>query len=124
MWLLILTALIYTNVVTEKTSGQSINLELLALNPYPIKYPVDDWTPENWYEQVLKLPLEEGLVPNAIRQNLRVQMGWRYNIIALFVVGLALVVLVVLEVLATRKNRGRYGRAASGELEKAKEVSR
>jgi len=122
-WLLILTALIYTNVVTEKTSGQSIDLKALALNHYPIKYMNDDWTPENWYKQVLKLPLEEGLVPKAIRQNLRVQMGWRYNLIALFIVASALVVLVVLEVLATRKHQGRYGRAEEkAEEEKAGEA--
>lgn len=64
------------------------------------------------------------MVPKAIRQNLGIQTGWRYNLIALFIVGFVLMVLVVLEVLATRKNRGRYGRAASGELEKPTEGSR
>lgn len=118
-WLLILTALIYTYVVTQQTRGQSISLEILAANPYPLKYPADKWTPENWYKQVLKLPLEEGLVQKAIRQNLRVQVGWRANLIALFVVGFTLVVYVILEVLAIRKNRGRYG-----QVEKAGEVPR
>jgi hypothetical protein len=84
----------------------------------------DSWTPENWYKQVLKLPLEEDMIRKAIRQNLRIQTGWRYNLIPLFIIGLVLVVLVVLEVLTTRKNRGRYGRAASGELEKPVEGSR
>jgi len=122
--LLTLTALIYTYVLTEQTSGQSIDIEFLVRNPYPTKYVPDSWTPENWYKQVLKLPLEEEMVRKAIRQNLRIQTGWRYNLIPLFIIGLVLVVLVVLEVLATRKNRGRYGRAASGELEKPMEGSR
>lgn len=64
------------------------------------------------------------MVPKAIRQNLRIQTGWRYNLIALFIVGFVLMVLVVLEVIATRKNRGRYGKAASGELEKTVEGPR
>lgn len=63
-------------------------------------------------------------MPKAIRQNLRIQAGWRYNLIALFIVGFVLMVLVVLEVIATRKNRGRYGKAASGELEKNAEGPR
>lgn len=64
------------------------------------------------------------MVPKAIRQNLRIQTGWRYNLIALFIVGFVLMVLVVLEVIATRKNRGRYGKAALGEVEKNAEGPR
>lgn len=105
-WLLTMAALIYTFVVTSMTASQTIDLTLAAANPYPGWYPVDSWTPENWYKQMLNLPLVEEADRVTIRHNLRIMTGWRYNLIPLFILGLALAVLAVLEVVRIRKARG------------------
>ncbi len=114
-WLLVLTALIYTYVLQSKTGKQTIDLAVAAANAYPAKYPLDSWTPENWYVQVLGLPLADESTGKIIRYNLRIMRGWKYNLIAFFIVGLVLSGLVVAEVIRTRKSKGKYNRAASGE---------
>jgi hypothetical protein len=116
-WLLTLSALIYTFVLQNQTSSQTISLEAAA-RAAPAKYPLDSWTPESWYNAMLALPLADDSVRGVIAYNLRIMRGWRYNLIALFLVGFVLMVLVVAEVLRGRKSRGTYGRAPSGEVEK------
>jgi hypothetical protein len=74
-------------------------------NPAPAKYPDDRWTPENWYAAVLKLPLVSPGDRGLISRNVRNMEAWRWNLIALFILGFALVVLVVLELLRLRKER-------------------
>ncbi|KAK3680716.1 hypothetical protein B0T22DRAFT_531475 [Podospora appendiculata] len=114
-WLLALTALIYTFVVTAQTANQAIDIGL-AQRTSPTKY--DDgrnWTPENWYLAVLDLPLVNGDDRDVIARNVRLMRGWRFNIIPLFVLGFVLMDLVVLEVLQLRKSRG-YGRAATSDV--------
>ncbi|KAK3314961.1 hypothetical protein B0H66DRAFT_328563 [Apodospora peruviana] len=115
-WLLTLTALIYTFVVTTMTDNQTIDIALAAANKAPAKYPKDDWTPENWYTAVLDLPLTNDGDRDVISRNVSLMRGWRFNIIPLFILGFVLMDLVILEVLRTRKqSRGMYGRAASGD---------
>ena len=74
-------------------------------NPAPAKYPDDRWTPENWYAAVLELPLVSQGDRRLISGNMRYMEAWRWNLIALFILGFALVVLVVLELLRLRKER-------------------
>jgi len=103
-WLLTLAALIYTFVETNLTR-QLIDLGVAEQNPAPAKYPDDRWTPENWYAAVLKLPLVSQGDRRLISGNLRYMEAWRWNLIALFILGFALVVLVALELLRLRKER-------------------
>jgi len=109
-WLLVLTALIYTYVLQSRTGKQVIDLTVLSQNPYPAKYPLDSWTPENWYKEVLNLPLEDDKDRVIIAYVLRIMRGWKYNLIAFFLVGLTLSSLVVTELLRSRKQSAKYGR--------------
>lgn len=104
-WLLTMAALIYTFVETTLTGGQSIDLAVAARNPAPAKYPDGSWTPENWYAAVLDLPLVSANDRSVISGNLNAMRGWRWNLIPLFLLGFALVVLVALELLRLRRRR-------------------
>ncbi|KAK4455524.1 hypothetical protein QBC34DRAFT_69667 [Podospora aff. communis PSN243] len=109
-WLLVLTALIYTYVLQSRTGKQVIDLTDLSQNPYPAKYPLDSWTPENWYKEVLNLPLADDKDRVIIAYVLRIMRGWKYNLIAFFLVGFVLSCLAVAELLRSRKQGAKYGR--------------
>jgi hypothetical protein len=102
-FLLTMTALIYTFAETTMTSGQAIDLSVAQANPPPARYPDGRWTPENWYAAVLDLPLASANQRRVIGGNLGLMRAWRWNIVALFVLGFVLVVLVALEVWRVRR---------------------
>ncbi|KAL2432249.1 hypothetical protein ABEF95_004122 [Exophiala dermatitidis] len=106
--LLTLSALIYTFIVTAQTDHQTINLSVAAANPEPAFYPLDKWTPENWFVAVLALPLAHHSDRRDIRNHLRLMRGWRWNLIPLFVLGVVVVALAGWEVVRGRV-RGRHG---------------
>ena len=115
---LTLAAIIYTFILTAQTDDQSINLTVAALNPEPTKYPLDNWTPENWFIAVLALPLTHESDRSKIRNELHLMRGWRYNLIPLFVLGVVVSGLAVWELVGGRrwrqgdskeKFRGRVG---------------
>lgn len=114
-WLLTLTALIYVFVVTHMTDKQTIDLALAASNAFPAKYPKDSWTPETWYSAVLKLPLAKDSDRHLIEKSLVFIRGWRYNLIAMFILGFVLVVLVVQELRRSKRSRGMYGPPLMGD---------
>lgn len=101
--LLTLAALIYTFVLTAQTDDQSIDLAVAAANPDPLMYPLDDWTPENWFVAVLALPLAHDSDRRDIRNNLRLMRGWRWNLIPLLTLGVVVAGLAVWELLAGRR---------------------
>ncbi|KIW32064.1 uncharacterized protein PV07_03638 [Cladophialophora immunda] len=103
--LLTLSALIYTFVVTAQTDDQTINLTVAAANPEPKMYPLDNWTPENWFVAVLALPLAHASDRRDIRNNLRLMRGWRWNLIPLFILGVVVAVLAVWELVSGRRWR-------------------
>ena len=107
--LLTLAALIYVNVVTSKHSGQTIDLDLVVSSGVP--YPVDSWTPQNWFSAVLKLPLTDDDTESKIAHHLRIMNGWRWNLIPLFVIELGVCVLAFVEARMWRR-RGRYAAPA------------
>ncbi|GAB1313294.1 hypothetical protein MFIFM68171_03504 [Madurella fahalii] len=100
--LLSITALIYTFIETGRTRG-SIDPAVAAQNPASAKYPDGRWTPENWYDAVLVLPLVNQGDRDVIVQNLRLMRGWRWNLIVLSILGVILAVLVLLELWRFRK---------------------
>ncbi|AEO71377.1 030a2135-d6bf-41b3-b0b6-b9dad91b38f4 [Thermothielavioides terrestris] len=101
--LLTLTALIYTFVETSKTGSQEIDYSVARATPAPAHYPNDRWTPENWYAAVLELPLVSDDDRRVIQHNLTLMRGWRWNLIPMFLLGFALLSLVVLELLRLRR---------------------
>lgn len=78
---------------------------MAAQNPAPVRYPDGRWTLENWYAAVLRLPLVSQGDRDAIAWNLRLMRGWRWNLIALSVLGVILAALVLAELWRLRKTR-------------------
>ncbi|KAK3490635.1 uncharacterized protein B0T23DRAFT_405454 [Neurospora hispaniola] len=105
-WLLTLTALIYTYVLTNRHSDQGIDLAYAEGNA-PKPYPRDSWTPENWYTQVNSLSLVHSDDHDMLKKKLRSMRGWRYNLIPFMILGFILMVLVIVELLSFRRSRGR-----------------
>ena len=101
-FLLTLSALIYTFVVTKQTDGSRIDLAL-AEETYAgrngaviFPYPGNMWTPETWFKQVLKLGFVDEGLKGDIRTHVRLMEGWRFNLIPLFLLGLAVMLVAVL----------------------------
>ncbi|CAK3811693.1 hypothetical protein MYCFIDRAFT_210690 [Lecanosticta acicola] len=120
--LLTLAALIYTFVLTREHEGHAIDIALAASldnKPYPnmVPYPMDKWTPELWFSAVLELSLRERSDRSDIRGHLRVMKGWRWNLIPMFILGLAVAVLAVMEAFVRR-------RQVSGRDEMAREAEK
>jgi tryptophan-rich sensory protein len=107
--LLTLAALAYTFAVTNATRGQSIDVALAASldsRPYPnyVAYPIDDWTPETWFEAVLELTLVDRSLRSDIEHHLTIMRGWKWNLIPLFLLGLTFSVVAILDAWLERKN--------------------
>lgn len=114
--LLTLAALIYTMVLTYQHDLQSIDnaaASSLDNRPYPnyVAYPVNAWTPENWFDAVLRLDLVHESDRRDIREHLRVMRGWRWNLIPMFVVGVGVCGVAWVEYFSVERRReGRRGR--------------
>ena len=113
--LLTLAALIYTFVVTHQTNNQSINLATAAANN-DLPYPLDSWTPENWYKAVLKLSFVDPSEKNSIRTNVHLMEGWRWNLIPLFLLGVAVCALAFLNLIKERSGSRRQNRESTAWL--------
>lgn len=101
--MLTLAALIYTFVLTAQTDNQTIDLAVAAANAEPLAYPLDQWTPENWFIAVLELPLAHESDRSKIQNNLRLMRGWRWNLIPLLILGLTVAALAVWELVGGRR---------------------
>jgi hypothetical protein len=111
--LLTVTAIIYTFVVTNQTDNQTINFAIASANS-GLPYPEDQWTPENWYKAVLKLPFAEPSQKGDIRFHVHLMTAWRWNLIPLLILGVAVACLAALHVLKDRRD-SRTGNRDSGE---------
>lgn len=112
--LLTLAALIYTMVLTYQHDHQTINIAVasqLDNKPYPnyVAYPLDEWTPENWFDAVLKLDLVHNSNRSDIELHLRVMRGWRWNLIPMFIIGLGVSVVAFAEYMLVRRRSSRGG---------------
>ena len=82
-------ALAYVFWLTRSTSGQAIDKALAAsLNGAgpAAAYPLDQWTPENWFKAMLDLPLSDPTDISYVRGWLRVIEGWKWNLIPMMLV--------------------------------------
>jgi hypothetical protein len=125
-FLLTLGALAYTFTVTNQTSGQDIRLNGLSS---PIRYPYDDWTPQTWYGAILddlhfvdtltdNVDIDGSSIPWADRGDIErmksITNGWKWNLIPLFLLQLAITPLIVVEYLSIK----RGGRTAVPQVDK------
>jgi hypothetical protein len=105
---LTLAALVYTFVLTNAHKGQTIDTGLAASldnSPFPnqVAYPEQFWTPENWFGAVLELPLVDSHQREDIAHHLTIMRAWRWNLIPLFVLGLALSAAAIVDAWTTRR---------------------
>ena len=108
--LLTLAALIYVFVLGSQTDNQTIDLQIASQNSQPSKYPLDDWTPDNWFGAILnQVPLTYDSDRHKINQQLRIMRGWKWNLIPLFVLGLITTCTAVWEWLQLRRSRSASG---------------
>lgn len=114
--LLTISALVYTFLVTHQHAGQTIDLSVAAglhNKPYPnmVPYPLQKWTPENWYTAVLKLDLAEESDRDNINSHLTIMKAWRWNLIPLLVLGSWFSAIAVVD--AVQRRRARRSAPAS-----------
>ncbi|KAK6956642.1 hypothetical protein Daesc_001921 [Daldinia eschscholtzii] len=93
-------ALAYVFAVTNAHEGQSIDIAL-ARSLDGDKYPLEYWTPQNWFSAVLQLDIVDAR--NDIESHLRVMRGWQYNLIPMFIVQLGVTILAVWEFIGWRR---------------------
>jgi hypothetical protein len=105
-FLLTMIALIYTFTVTHQTDHQTISLSVAVANS-GLPYPNNEWTPENWYKQVLTLPFANPSEKSSIKTHVRLMSGWRWNLIPMFILGLVITSLATME--AVKEWRPRQG---------------
>ncbi|KAJ9661824.1 hypothetical protein H2198_001789 [Neophaeococcomyces mojaviensis] len=107
--LLTLAALIFTFIITNNHAGQTIDVAYAStLNdqPYPnqVAYSLNKWTPENWFSAVLQLDLVHASDRSAIGIRVHVMRGWRWNLIPMFIIGLAVAALAFWDAFNRRRN--------------------
>ncbi|KAL6246461.1 hypothetical protein RBB50_006697 [Rhinocladiella similis] len=100
---LTLSALIYVNVVVAQTDNQTIDLSVAQENPEPAMYPLQHWTPDNWFKALLKLDLAHSSDRGTLKYHLRLISGWRWNLIPLFIIGAAVAILALWELIRSRR---------------------
>lgn len=105
--LLTLAALIYVFVVTSDHNGQLIDVKMASTlhnEPYPnyVAYPLEVWTPENWFNAVLKLDLVSSTDRSDIQSHLVVMRGWRWNLIPMLILGLSVTLLAFTDAFVVR----------------------
>jgi len=112
-FLLTLSALIYVFVVTHQTDVSHSHIDLsVAASTFAsrqgvvFKYPDDTWTPENWYNAVLKLAFVDNNEKGDIRTHVRLMEAWRWNLIPMFLLGLAIMVIALAGYIGRRKGGG------------------
>lgn len=105
--LLTLGALAFTFAVANAHNGQRIDLSVAeGLNGKA--YSSETWTPQNWFDALLKLDLASHTDRNDIQRIHRIARGWQYNLIPFFIVQLAQTVLAYLEAVRKRKIDKQY----------------
>lgn len=105
---LALAALLYTFILTNAHQRQTIDIGLavsLDNRPFPnqVAYPEQFWTPENWFSAVLELPLVDMRQRDDIAHHLAIMRAWRWNLIPLFVLGIALSAVALVDAWTTRR---------------------
>lgn len=112
--LLTLGALAYTFAVTRAHQGQRIDLSVVQ-GLDGAAYPLLEWTPQNWFDALLKLDLAEGHDRDDIESHYKIARGWEFNLIPFFIVQLVQTGLALVEAVRMRRTDRLDGR---GDAEK------
>lgn len=107
-----LASFVYVFVETYQHDNQSINLGYLSrLNnqPYPKNVPYDllEWTPQNWFPAVLRLPLADDSQRSDIQFHLNIMKGWQWNLIPMTILGFIVMVLAVIDKMRHRNHMNK-----------------
>ena len=107
-----LVCLIYTMVLTYGHNHQGINIDVAAgLNnrPYPNyeAYPLLEWTPQNWYTAVLRLPVADQSDYDDIHHHLVLMKAWQWNLVPLTVIGLVVTGLAFADRMAQKQGENQ-----------------
>lgn len=116
--LLTLGALAYTFAVTRAHDGQRIDLSV-ARGLGGDAYDVHEWTPQNWFDALLKLDLASGSDRDDIKSHYKIARGWEYNLIPFFIVQLVQTALALFEAMRKRKADRQYGHGRPAEKDVA-----
>jgi hypothetical protein len=101
--LLTLGALAYVFAVTRKFRGQTIDVAF-AQRTAGERYPVGTWTPQGWFDAVLKLNIASEAERGDILTHYRLMLGWQYNLIPFAIIHLAETALAFIDY--ERRRRG------------------
>lgn len=104
--LLTLGALAYVLAVTTRHAGQAIDLTATPTTT-TTTYPLLAWTPQNWFDALLRLDLAAAADRDGLATIRRVARGWEYNLVPLLVVQLAETVLALHGARARREEERR-----------------
>ena len=107
-----LACFIYVFALTYNHDNQSINLSKAAgLNnpgpPHPIPYPDLEWTPQNWFPALLRLPIASDSDRNDISNHLKIMRGWQWNLIPMTLLGFLVMALAFMEKMTLRQRESR-----------------
>jgi hypothetical protein len=102
--LLTISAIVYTFTVENHTGGQHIDLSVESLKTISA-YPLDCWTPQTWFAAVLELGITNDNDRHGLESQLRLANGWKWNLIFMFLLQIAVTPLIMLEVMGARKGK-------------------
>ena len=107
-----LACFIYVFTLTYNHDNQSINLSrAAALNnqgpPNPTPYPDLEWTPQNWFPAVLRLPIADDSVRNDIEHQLTIMKAWQWNIIPMTILGFVVMALAFIDRMTHNQRQSR-----------------
>jgi len=105
--LLTLGALAFTFAVANAHDGQRIDLTV-AKELDGKAYSSEKWTPQNWFDALMKLDLASQNERSDIQRVYKIARGWQYNLIPFFLVQLVQTVLALMEARRKRKADREY----------------
>ncbi|KAJ4421294.1 hypothetical protein N0V82_003804 [Gnomoniopsis sp. IMI 355080] len=107
--LLTLGALAYVFAVTNMHKDQNIDLGTVqSLRNASLEYPLLEWTPQGWFQALLKQNFVNESDRYAVEVHNRIAKGWQYNLIPFFLVQLAQTIFAMLDARKRRVHRGTY----------------
>lgn len=97
-----LACFVYVMVKTYSHDNQDININVAARIGAPgfpniPPYPLLEWTPQNWFAALLRLPLARDSDRSSIKTHLAIMHGWEWNLIPMTLLGFTVMVLAFMD---------------------------
>ena len=115
--LLSFSAFVAVMAITYQHANQKININLASTlyhrspSDYP-SYPDLMWTPQNWFAELLRLPLTKSSDRSTINLHLAVMHAWEWNLIPMTIVGFVVATLAFLDRRRQRQRANTVGSAS------------